>query len=127
LIAGRQIVGQTANILSFLGSRLGLAPRDAAGKLWTQQLQLTIMDFVAEIHDTHHPLGNGLYYDEVREGVVSLPHGHGHAALGAFQKVAAAHAGSSANDWTDDADVEGVVGQSILNGIPVQLHPLSGP
>jgi glutathione S-transferase len=64
LTAGKQIIGQTANILLFLGARVGLAPRDAAGKLWTNQLQLTIMDFVAEVHDTHHPIGSALYYDQ---------------------------------------------------------------
>jgi glutathione S-transferase len=64
LKAGRQLIGQTANILLFLGGRLGLAPRDSAGKLWTHQLQLTIADFVAETHDTHHPIGSGLYYED---------------------------------------------------------------
>ena len=28
------------------------------------QLQLTITDLVLEIHDTHHPLGPSLYYEE---------------------------------------------------------------
>jgi glutathione S-transferase len=64
LKAGKQLIGQTPNILLFLGRRLNLAPRDAAGKLWTNQLQLTISDFVVEIHDTHHPIGSGLYYEE---------------------------------------------------------------
>ena len=48
----------------YLGGRLDLAPRDAPGKLWTHQLQLTIADFVVEIHDTHHPLGSSLYYEQ---------------------------------------------------------------
>ena len=64
LKAGRTLIGQTANILLFLGPRLGLAPRDQGGKLWTHQLQLTLADFVLEIHDTHHPVGGGLYYEE---------------------------------------------------------------
>ena len=64
LKAGRQVIGQTANILLFLGGRLGLAPRDPSGKLWTNQLQLTISDFVADIHDSHHPIASGLYYEE---------------------------------------------------------------
>jgi glutathione S-transferase len=64
LRAGRQLIGQTPNILLFLGSRLGLAPRAAAGKLWVHQLQLTLADFIVEIHDTHHPVGSSLYYDE---------------------------------------------------------------
>jgi len=64
LRAGRQLIGQTANILLFLGGRLGLAPRDRAGRLWTHQLQLTIADFIVEIHDTHHPISGGLYYEQ---------------------------------------------------------------
>lgn len=64
LRAGRQLIGQTSNILLYLGGRHRLAPREARGKLWTHQLQLTIADFVAEVHDTHHPLGNGLYYED---------------------------------------------------------------
>jgi len=58
---------------------------------------------------------------DLRPGVVSLPHGWGHAASAPWQSVAGAHAGVSANDWTDDQDVESVVGQSILNGVPVRL------
>jgi glutathione S-transferase len=64
LKAGRRLIGQTANILLFLGPRLGLVPRDQAGRLWTHQLQLTLADFIVEIHDTHHPIGGGLYYEE---------------------------------------------------------------
>lgn len=64
LKAGRRLIGQTANILLFLGPRLALAPRDSGGRLWAHQLQLTLGDFVLEIHDTHHPIGAGLYYEE---------------------------------------------------------------
>lgn len=64
LKASRRLIGQTANILLYLGGSLDLAPRDGTGKLWTHQLQLTIADFVVEIHDAHHPLGPGLYYEE---------------------------------------------------------------
>ncbi len=59
--------------------------------------------------------------DEMCPGVVSLPHGWGHAETAPWQSVASAHPGVSANDWTDDQDVESVVGQSILNGVPVRL------
>jgi glutathione S-transferase len=64
--AGRRVIAQTANILLFLGGRLDLAPRDPAGKSWTHQLQLTLEDFICEIHDTHHPLGANLYYEQQR-------------------------------------------------------------
>ena len=66
LKAGKLVVAQTANILLYLGTRLGLAPRDEAGKLWAHQLQLTITDLVVEIHDTHHPVSSWLYYEEQR-------------------------------------------------------------
>jgi glutathione S-transferase len=64
LKAGKQVIGQTANILFYLGSRLNLAPRDEAGSLWAHQLQLSISDFMVEVHDTHHPIGSGLYYED---------------------------------------------------------------
>jgi glutathione S-transferase len=66
LKAGKLVIGQTANILLYLGSRHGLAPKAEAGKLWVHQLQLTIADLVLEIHDTHHPLGPSLYYEDQR-------------------------------------------------------------
>ncbi|WP_316187520.1 MULTISPECIES: glutathione S-transferase [unclassified Bradyrhizobium] len=66
LRAGRRVIGQTANILLFLGPRHGLAPKAEAGQSWLHQLQLTISDFVVEIHDTHHPLGPTLYYEDQR-------------------------------------------------------------
>jgi glutathione S-transferase len=66
LQVGRRLIGQTANILQFLGARHGLAPRNEAGRLWTHQLQLTIADWVAEAHDTHHPIAASLYYEDQR-------------------------------------------------------------
>jgi glutathione S-transferase len=66
LKAGRLVIGQTANILFYLGSRHGLAPKAEPAKLWVHQLQLTVTDFVMEIHDTHHPLGSSLYYEDQR-------------------------------------------------------------
>jgi glutathione S-transferase len=67
LKAGKLLIGQTANILFFLGGRHGLAPRDEAGRLWVHALQLTIADFVVEAHDTHHPIGSGLYYEDQKK------------------------------------------------------------
>jgi glutathione S-transferase len=67
LRAGRLLIGQTANILQYLGSRHGLAPKQAAGQWWVQSLQLTIADFVDEVHDTHHPIGAGLYYEQQKK------------------------------------------------------------
>jgi glutathione S-transferase len=64
LKAGELIIGQTANILLYLGAHHGLAPDDEAGRLWAHQLQLTIADLVDEVHDTHHPIASSLYYED---------------------------------------------------------------
>jgi glutathione S-transferase len=61
---GKKLIGQTANILLYLGERHGLAPKAEAGRFWTHQIQLTIADLVAEAHDTHHPVGMELYYED---------------------------------------------------------------
>lgn len=61
---GKRLIGQTANILLYLGDRHGLAPKNEAGRFWTHQIDLTIADLVVEAHDTHHPLGGGFYYAE---------------------------------------------------------------
>jgi glutathione S-transferase len=67
LKAGQLVIGHTANILLYLGSRHGLAPKSEAGRLSVHQLQLTVTDLVLEIHDTHHPLGPSLYYEDQRQ------------------------------------------------------------
>lgn len=67
LKAGRLVISQTANILMFLGERHGLAPQDTAGRLWLNGLQLTVADFVAEVHNTHHPIASGLYYKDQKK------------------------------------------------------------
>jgi glutathione S-transferase len=67
LKAGKIVIAQTANILMFLGPRLRLAPKDEAGRLWAHQLQLTIADWVADVHDTHHPIAGSLYYEDQKQ------------------------------------------------------------
>ncbi|APR80275.1 Glutathione S-transferase [Minicystis rosea] len=64
LRSGDLVIAQVANILFYLGPRLGLAPADEAGRLGAHQLQLTITDLVAEVHDNHHPLSVELYYED---------------------------------------------------------------
>jgi len=64
LRAGKQVMAQTANILQYLGPRLGLVPKAEASRLWAHQLQLTVEDMVVDVHDTHHPVAMSLYYEE---------------------------------------------------------------
>jgi glutathione S-transferase len=67
LKAGKLTIAQTTNILLFLGRRHKLVPASEAGMLWVHQLELTIADFLVEIHDTHHPIGSGLYYEDQKK------------------------------------------------------------
>ncbi len=64
LASGDLVVAQTANILQFLGERHGLGPSSMADRLWLAEVQLTIADMVAEVHDVHHPVAVGDYYDD---------------------------------------------------------------
>jgi glutathione S-transferase len=66
LKAGKLVIAQSAEILFYLGPRLKLVPRDEVSRLWLHQLQLTVADFVKEIHDTHHPLGGEFYYEDAK-------------------------------------------------------------
>lgn len=64
LQAGKLIVAQTAAILHYLGPKLGLAPMNEARRAELHAKQLTIMDWVVEVHDSHHPIASSLYYED---------------------------------------------------------------
>lgn len=66
LQVGPLLIAQTANILQYLAPRLGLIGKGEPGRLFAHQLQLTIGDVVAEVHDTHHPISSSLYYTQQR-------------------------------------------------------------
>ena len=74
LKAGKLVIAQTADILFYLGPRLKLGPREEAGRLWLHQLQLTVTDFVKEIHDTHHPIAGSLYYEDQKPEAKKYAH-----------------------------------------------------
>jgi len=59
--------------------------------------------------------------DEIMPGVVSLPHGFGHDAPGARLRVAREHAGVNSNLLTDEARIDALSGNGVLNGIPVEV------
>jgi glutathione S-transferase len=64
LKAGKILISQTANILQFLGPRLALVPKNEPARIWANQLQLTVADWLYETGQTHHPVANVLYYEE---------------------------------------------------------------
>jgi len=61
---GAVMLSQTANVLAFLAAHLGLPPNHSALRAEANQIQLTLADFVGEIHDTHHPIAGSLYYED---------------------------------------------------------------
>ena len=67
LVVGDMVLSQTAAILDWLAPRLGLAPEGEEGRAWALELQLTIADAVSEVHDSHHPVASGLYYEDQRD------------------------------------------------------------
>jgi glutathione S-transferase len=95
LRTGRLIVGQTANILQFLGPRHALAPNTLSGRLWIHELQLTIADLLAEVHDTHHPVAVSLYYEdqkkEARRKAADFLKNRIPKYLGYFEKILASN------------------------------------
>ena len=64
---GDVMISHVANILMYLGPRLGLVPSDEPSRYLANGLQLTITDLLAEVHDTHHPLSTGLYYEDQKD------------------------------------------------------------
>jgi glutathione S-transferase len=91
LKTGTLVIAQVANILFYLGPRLKLSPSGEAGRLWLHQLQLTVTDFVKEVHDTHHPVGTALYYEdqqpEAKRYADSFLNQRAPKYLGYFEKV----------------------------------------
>ena len=88
---GDVVVSHVANILAYLGPKLGLAPKDEKSRRFANGLQLTITDFVAEVHDTHHPISVELYYEdqrnEARARTAAFLNGRLPKYLGYFERV----------------------------------------
>jgi glutathione S-transferase len=67
---GHIVVCQVANILQYLGPKLDLAPKQESLRVAANGLQMTIADIVAEVHDTHHPLASGKYYEDQKDAAI---------------------------------------------------------
>ena len=64
--------------------------------------------------------------EEMMPGTVSIPHGWGHGRAGVVASVAAAHAGSSINDVTDELAVDALTGGAAFSGVPVHVRRALG-
>ena len=96
-------------------------PADASARSLVDGAPVTVRSRVGEVTV---PLQVS---DEVMAGVVSLPHGYGHAREGIRLRVAADHAGASVNDLSDDQRVDAVSGNAALSGVPVQVVAAASP
>lgn len=96
------VIAQVANILMYLGERHGLAPSNMADRLWLNQLQLTIADLVAEVHNVHHPVAMMDYYEDQKPEAARAAKQFREARmpkyLGHFEDAAQANTG----DWLID-------------------------
>jgi glutathione S-transferase len=61
---GERVIAQTANVLAYLAPRLDLVPANEVSRAHALELQLTIADLLVEVHDTHHPIAVGEYYED---------------------------------------------------------------
>jgi anaerobic selenocysteine-containing dehydrogenase len=65
--------------------------------------------------------------DEMRPGVVSLPHGWGHDRPGIRLRVAAERPGASFNDVSDERETDALCGTAVLNGLRVEVTRAGRP
>jgi len=63
--------------------------------------------------------------EDIAPGVVSIPHGWGHDLPGVELTVAREHAGVNTNRLTDDLRLDPLSGTAVLNGVPVDIEPVS--
>jgi glutathione S-transferase len=70
LHAGHIWLAQSAQIASFLGEHLDLAPESEAARYVARTIMLTIADLMNEVHDTHHPLAVDQYYKDQKDAAL---------------------------------------------------------
>lgn len=102
LVVDGTVIAQVANILLFLGERHDLAPSVAADRLWLHQLQLTIADMVAEVHDVHHPVAASAHYEDQKPEATRAARHFRDERMPKFLAHFDAAAGCNPGDWLID-------------------------
>ncbi len=93
------VIAQVANILLYLGERHALAPSAMAGRLWLNELQLTIADLVAEVHNVHHPISVSSYYEDQKDAAITAAKGFREDRIPKFLGYFEAALAASEGDW----------------------------
>ncbi|MGC4062483.1 MAG: molybdopterin-dependent oxidoreductase [Aquabacterium sp.] len=95
---------------------LWIHPQDAAARQLQDGQQVTVASRVGQVSVPVH------LTEDIRPGVVSLPHGWGHNRPGTNMQVAQAHAGASINDLTDDQLTERISANAAFSAVPVRVE-----
>ncbi|MBC7622929.1 MAG: molybdopterin-dependent oxidoreductase [Aeromicrobium sp.] len=95
--------------------QLLMHPADLAARSLSDGQMVKVTSRIGEVNITV------LASEDLMPGVVSIPHGFGHQHVGVKQSIAAACEGVSANDLTDEAAVDAVSANAVLNGVPVSV------
>ena len=95
-------------------------PDDQLGRGLARRQLLRDADLANDLGAVEAPVAVS---DEIMPGVVSLPHGFGHDADDSRLRVAREHAGVNVNLLTDEAQVDALSGNAVLNGVPVEISP----
>ncbi len=64
------------------------------------------------------------YSEDMRRGVLSLPHGWGHDAPGTRMQIARERPGANINVLLDESARDPLSGTSVLSGVPARIQPL---
>jgi glutathione S-transferase len=99
LDTGTLVLAQVAHILTWLSDAHGLAPKDEAALFWVIQLQLTVTDFVAEVHNVHHPVAIDEYYKEQKPEAARYAEGFREQRIPKFLGYFERATGAVAGDW----------------------------
>ena len=103
LDTGELVIAQAAHILTWLSDRHGFGAADEGVALWLIQLQLTITDVVAEVHNVHHPVAAMAYYDEQKPEAARAAAQFREERLPKFLGYFEAAAGAIDGDWIGGA------------------------
>ncbi len=99
LKVGDEMIWHTAHICAYLAERHGLAPDTEADRRFALSLALTLEDFVGEIHDTHHPIASGQYYEQQREAALQRAADFRDRRAGQFLGYFDAQLQANGSDW----------------------------
>lgn len=95
-------IAQVANILLYLGERHALAPSNMADRYWLHQIELTIADMIAEVHNVHHPVGGGAYYEDQKDEAVRAAEQFRNERMPKFLTYFETAANANDGDWLID-------------------------